>query len=272
MADLSDLDTTQIGIIAFWNALDHRAVPGIGDVDPTDCIAIFDSYDVYDNGIEGYKALGSGKYFHARVKTDGWIVAWIDRTNTFAYPNKSAADFGEGAHSGYYDILYNWSTSSTNISTTYTTLSYLLSLLYAALSNSADFTFTASNVGHYCYSHPLASVLTLMDIRLPELPVSESKEGYVQYATGTTLYYAAATGLAQSTGTGTINCNVKFAANDLINLTPGWEVKHYGAADILTEGWMPTPLTNYNLHIDNGTCLVGVCAAEVHGSIIIIWA
>ena len=261
MADLSDLDTAQIGIIAFWNALDHRVVPGIGDVDPTDCIAIFDSYDVYDNGIEGYKALGSGRYFHARVKTDGWMVAWIDRTNTFAYPTKEASEFGEDARKGYYDILKGWRSSTGNIDAEYTELSGLIRDFYNSLSNSGDFNFSAANVGHYCYEHTLASVLTLMDAQVDHA----TKNSYLQYTTGTALYYAAVTGVGyNSHGSVLYDFKVIFAGNVLID--DNEQIYKYAAADILTEGWMPLPLTDYTLYT------YGDLSGKAHGSIILIWS
>jgi len=259
MADLSDLDTTQIGIIAFWNALDHRVVAGIGDVDPTDCIAIFDGYDVYDNGIEGYKALGSGRYFHARVKTDGWIVAWIDRTNTFAYPDGS---FGEDGRKGYYDIIFDWrGLYSSNISSTQTTLSYLISLLYNALLNKTEFTYANTDVGHYSYEFTLANVLTLMDV-LIVYPGGNTKIGKVQYATGTTLYYIAVAGYAYGSSGGRWG-EVKFAGN---TITTG--MNKYGAADVLAEGWMPLPIIDYDLYVY--ACSLQYSAG--HGSMLFLWA
>lgn len=269
MANLDDLDTTGIGIIAFWNAHDHRNVPGVGDVNPTDCISVFDSYSVYDNGIEGYKALGiTGRYFHARVKTDGWMVAWIDRTNTFAYPNKPASDFGEAAYKGYYDILYDWFNEDANINSTYTTLSYLISLLYNALTNKADFNFAAADIGHYCYEFPDANVFTLISLGAD---YSTNKTGYVQYTTGTTLYYASVTGSGEAYNSGysaTVICQL--AGNDILNyqLIDG---KKYGAADIIANNWMPAPLTNYTLYCYGRSSWSGN-PGQSHGCILIIWS
>ena len=261
MANMSDLDTTGIGIIAFWNALDHRVVPGVGDVDPTDCIAIFSSYDVYDNGIEGYKALGSGRYFHARVKSDGWMVAWIDRTNTFAYPNKAAADFGEDAHKGYYDILWNWF-SGTQISNTETTLSYLVSQLYDQLSNKDSFTFSALDVGHYSYEYSSASVLTAISLGCGHA----SKTGNVQYTSGTTLYYAAVTGKGYGGGCETPNAQVSFKGHSLVSHGVLFAT-YYGVADLLAEGWMPNPLVPCGLYV-----LGAFCGPEILGAILVLWS
>ena len=257
MANFPDLVTTDIGIIAFWNALDHWVGPGANTIDPTNCVGIFDSYSVYDNGIEGYKALGSGRYFHARVKSDGWMVAWIDRTDTFAYPDKAISEFGEGANKGYYDILWNWFTKNVTISNTQTTLSYLISLLYNALSNSGDFSYADADVGHYCYEYPDTSVLTLMDLKATG---NTSKTGNVKYTSGTTLYYAAVTGYAVATN---IDSRIRFAGHDIAAVGLG---TNCGVADIKAEGWMPNPLTDYPLNCFGRT---GTC--YVHGSILILW-
>jgi len=234
MANLPDLNPAEIGIIAFWNALDHWKGTGVQSIDPTDCIGVFDEYDVYDNGIQGWKSLVSGRHFNARVKTDGWMVAWIDRTNTFAYPSKPASDFGENAHKGYYDILYNWFHGYSSI--TQTTLSYLISLLYNALSNKADFDYSNEDVGHYCYEYPDANVMTLLGI----YSSGSEKTGYLQYTEGTTLFYAAVAG---ATG---VNCSGACKNNfDGITIAQGNNKK--GTADIIAEGWMPEPLIDHTM-------------------------
>lgn len=263
MADLDDLVTTNIGMIAFWNALDHRVAPGSGDVDPTDCIAIFDSYVVYDNGIEGYKGIGSGRYFHARVKTDGWIISWIDRSNTFGYPIKPAADFGESGYKGYYDILYNWMSLNANISASQTTLCYLIDALYTALSNAADFTFEDAAVGHYCYEYPLSSSLSLIDISVN----GADQEGTFQYTSGTNIYYGAVAGSTQSSNTAR-DRRVFFEGTLIAGREDGGSsAADHGVADLVAEGWIPTALTDYALTLD----VWPIVETYAHGSILLIW-
>jgi len=264
MANLPDLNPAEIGIIAFWNALDHWKGTGVQSIDPTDCIGVFSSYDVYDNGIEGYidpKAKGwggSGRHINVRVKSDGWMVAWIDRTNTYGFPNKEVGDFGENGHKGYYDILWDWLPYNTNISSTHTTLSYIINQLYNALSNKANFTFAVADVGHYCYEYPDANVITLMDKYIP--PSSSGRWGYVQYTTGTTLYYAAVCGTVHNWK------EVKFAGHH-VAYTGHQGDNPVGVADIIAENWMPNPITDYAL---GGSTWSG--SRYAHGSILIIWA
>lgn len=273
MADMGNLVTTDIGIIAFWNALDHRAVPGVGDVDPTDCIPVFTSYAVYDNGIEGYRTIGSGRYFHARVKSDGWMIAWIDRSNTFYYPSKLSTDFGEGAHKGYYDILYNWFAYNANISSTQTTLSYLISLLYNALSNKTDFTYADAAVGHYCYEFPLANAMTLTDIQDQKSSGSATTTGQIQYTSGVELYHASvAASSAIVAGGRSASSRIKFAGQTLTDIpVQGGSVQKYAAADLIAEGWIPNPLTNYALEVYVQSAGNGGVWGYADGAILVIW-
>jgi len=261
--NLPDLEPTDIGIIAFWNALDHWKGTGTKSIDPTDCAGVFDSYDVYDNGIQGWKALGSGRHFNARVKSDGWMIAWVDRTNSFAYPSKETSEFGEDAHKGYYDILWDWFAYNANISSTQTTLSYLISLLYNALSNKDDFDYSDADVGHYCYEYPDANVMTLLSVCCSGVSYC-SKTGYLQYTEGTTLYYAAVTGAAYIATS--YYARVKFDGNTLADVS--YNQRRCGVVDILAEGWMPEPLVSHQLLVQ--------CRYErydgAHGSIIIIWS
>jgi hypothetical protein len=249
MANLPDINIADVGIIAFWNAEDHKTA---GVVDPTDCTGVFTNYLVYDNGLDGDISLGSGRLFNCRVKNDGWCVAWIDRTNTFGYPNKPSSDFGESGYKGYYDILWNWLSYFSPISSTLTTLSYIISLFELALETSGDFTFVSSNVGHYCYEYTDASVLTLLGL-LASVP---AEIGTVQYTMGTTLYYASVTA-AKSVFGGAPQDVIKFENNILVSGLPAY----YATADVLAENWMPDALTDYDLWV-----------YAANGSLLILWS
>lgn len=258
MANLPDINTANVGIIAFWNAEDHKTA---GVVDPTDCTGVFTNYSVYDNGLDGDISLGSGRLFNCRVKNDGWCVAWIDRTNTFFYPNKLVSDFGESGYKGYYDILWDWISYNAGISATLTTLSYILSLLEAALETSGDFTFAAGDVGHYCYEFTSANVMTLLSVFVN----GAAQTGNVQHTTGTSIYYAAVTAAEYQYHGGAPLAY--FAGNHIIDSVP-MNFARYGTADIKAENWMPNPLTDYALYIYNPD-LSGDFGL---GSILILWS
>lgn len=260
MANLPDINTANVGIIAFWNAEDHKTA---GVADPTDCTGVFTSYSVYDNGLDGYITLGSGRHFNCRVKNDGWCVAWIDRTNTFGHPTLEASAFGESGYKGYYDILWNWFQYSANISSTLTTLSYIISLFEAALETSGDFTFATTDVGHYCYEFPDANVLTLLGHRLPS--GSGNVTAYLQYTNGTIIYYNA----IASTVYGMLSHAGKmyFAGNTIASTSCDPQCVRYGTASILDENWAPDPLTEYAV-LGHAAAL----GATAHGVILILWS
>lgn len=259
MANLPNINTSDIGIIAFWNAHDHR-VNG-ASIDPTDSIPTFSTYTVYDNGIDGKidpsaKGWGgSDRQIDVRVKNDGWIIAWIDRTNTFDYPDKAAGDFGESGYKGYYDILWDWFKNNVNVSSSYTTLSYMIYKLYDTLSNKAEFTFAAADVGHYCYEFINANVITVLDVQATGYV---NKIGNMQYTTGTTIHYIAATGAIID------NAYSKIPLTTLCN---GSAVAKYATLDILTENLMPNPLTDYIVRA------VGYAGgAKGHTCVLILWS
>jgi len=78
---LSDLDTSGIGWIGFYNHLDN----GASDIDPFSAKSALDNVTEYSNGIEGqieisdendYRAK-TGTVWNVRVKSDGWVIAWL---------------------------------------------------------------------------------------------------------------------------------------------------------------------------------------------------
>ena len=268
MANLPDINTADVGIIAFWNAHDHLS-NGADTIDPTDCTGIFTSYSVYDNGLNGYidpnaKGWGgSGRYINVRVKNDGWTIAWIDRTNTYFYPSKLSTDFGESEHKGYYDILWDWFQYSANINSSYSTLSNMLYRLYDALSNKASFGFASTDVGHYCYEFTNANVLTLLDHQVPS--GSGTITAYVQHTTGTTIYYNAIASTVY--GKTSHSANAYFADHQIAGTICDPSCVRYGTADILSENWSPDPQIDYD--VDTYAAALG---ATAHSAILILWS
>jgi len=105
MAELPDLDTTGIGFIRYWNAIDDGGAP---DIDPSTVVSAnsVTSFDEYDNGVQGKYITNVGAYnvdinsisVNFRVKTDGWIIAWLDDSEEF--PNN-----GNGTGRNHHDVL-----------------------------------------------------------------------------------------------------------------------------------------------------------------------
>lgn len=150
---LPALDTTQISWIGYWNFLDH----GGTSIDPVEASSAFNIYDEYSNGIQGDVSVGYGtktnnRTFHARVKDDGWMVAWLDRTE-----NTDTFDKNSTGPEGPYDMIDDWTDwGYLNPNK----LSQVISSLHQALSNTAEATFNHGDVGLYNYMRSGATTVT----------------------------------------------------------------------------------------------------------------
>ncbi|DAC85276.1 hypothetical protein [Natrinema versiforme] len=173
MADLADLDTSQIGIIAFWNALDN----GANSVSPAD--ALEDSnvteWSSADNGVEGKWNLSRGgpyqytnsmpaREINFRVKTDGWHIVWFDRSNGF---NQNVSPDSH-TQTGYYDLVDNiFNSESPNMTSSLPTtrLSKVLNTIRQRTCDGNE-TFSHGDVGHYCYEYEATTnFVTLVEER-----------------------------------------------------------------------------------------------------------
>lgn len=228
MADLPDLDTSVIGFIAFWNALDH----GVADIDPTEVLdyAEIETFEQFDNGVQGtlsHNMSGKIRTYRWRVKDDGWFIVWIDRTNQFATQQGDADNLD-----GYYDI-YHWSNPGGNPpALPRTGLSDEINALRQRLSNSGSITFNHADVGYFNYEFDTATRFAVASIQ------RQSKGGPsvfpgIAYADGTTRFYHAATGAVAELA------RVEFPdGNTLINRFNSQSFG-VGVVDVLTDGHMP---------------------------------
>jgi hypothetical protein len=161
MAVLPDLDTTQISFIAFWNAIDQG---GVSSIDPEDALSDgrINSYTLYDNGWEGsYSLPNISRSVTVRVKSDGWLIAYMDQTEDFTL------DTGSPPH-GPWDILNDWTDYQTGsgslsaISDLQTNnLERCIQSLYSNLGNSESITYNSSDVDLYDYLYNSAGEYVL---------------------------------------------------------------------------------------------------------------
>ena len=162
MATLPDVDTSQVGMIVYYNVIDNTTIT---EVDPT---AILDSskilsYQQYDNGIRGAAdlGLGSDRFATFHVKSDGWISVWVDRSEKYGSDEKSE---------NLYDIVDLYkpvpidggvggfdSTNGAGISI----IQSFFSQIDAAADNNG--TFNAGDVSWYCYKYPNATTLNMIE-------------------------------------------------------------------------------------------------------------
>lgn len=153
MSDLPDLDTSQISFVAYWNAIDDGDVAAI---DPEDMLSNsnIQSHTLYDNGFEAqYKNPQNGRVHTVRAKTDGWIVAYYDRTTEFVQNTDNSPN-------GFWDIIGD--AASPN-SLTQNSLERAINDLSGNLSNAGSINYNPSDVGLYDYQHDATNITVASD-------------------------------------------------------------------------------------------------------------
>lgn len=144
MAELPDINTSEVSFIAFWNAIDSG---GVSSIEPEDALTdgSIQNYTLYDNGWEGDYSLENGRTAKVRIKSDGWLVAYLDRTE---YYDQSAS---RPDVNGPWDA-FEWNVSGDTFDITNNSLERAIASLQGQLSNSGDIGYVSGDVGLYDYS------------------------------------------------------------------------------------------------------------------------
>ncbi|WP_159900729.1 hypothetical protein [Salinirussus salinus] len=261
MSDLPDLDTSQVGVIAYWNAIDDG---GVGSIDAEEALTDgnITSYTLYDNGFTADYGQTAGNNFNdpgsnnnfrnlrVRVKNDGWIVAYIDPSVTLG--NNGATgwfDFIGGTQWEVRDAAYNH-----NFTLTPTMLEETVERLASNLSNYGSMTFNYSDVGLYTYVHPDTETLFLGSHRQQNQDGGTHYTGGISYTADTNLDFAYCIGGVDSGGDLTFEGTL---VSD--NGTTG-------AIDLLSEGLIPNSGTEYvmDAHIFDGADGYGLTFIGYH--------
>jgi len=148
---LPDLDKSNVGFIAFWNALDN----GAGSIDPTDVESYLDTSEAFSNGVQGEKKISfsekpDSRTVRCRAKNDGWLIAWLDRTRQFNQEQNSK---------GPFDIIDDWTNRSSNTAFPSNKLEDVVNGMYNALSNSGTANYNTSDVSLFQYTNEDATTL-----------------------------------------------------------------------------------------------------------------
>lgn len=261
MADLPDIDTSQVSFLKFWNAIDQG---GTADIDPdsalTDTRTV--DYTLYDNGWEGtydYElpeldtlTVGERRQCTVRIKEDGWIVAYLDRT--------TSADTLESSdrtnHKDFYDFA-GW-TKDWTVSAARSGLEDAISDLQAELDSAADITYNRADVGVWFYPDTTVTDITTISANTPDNN-AENRDFDFSHTTETDLVEMWAT-CANRPGVdngGMTLDGVTVQAED-VNL--------WGHRDLLVEGEFPDPGVTWSVAIrDSGA------NAYTTGAIIAVW-
>ena len=166
MANLPDLDTSNISFIAYWNAIDQGGVNSISPEEVTSYNRV-QEYTIYDNGIEGTSLIppqeenifdGQGREGTFRAKNDGWIIAYIDRREELT--QSDSADDVQGP----WDMVWNWASDvgpgPQDPDVANGNLTRLIENLAGELSNFGSINYSPTDVPLYNYEYSNASTLT----------------------------------------------------------------------------------------------------------------
>jgi len=197
MADLPDLDTTSIGLLGYWNAIDQGGVPSIDPEEATSAGNLA-STTIYDNGFDGQYNGPNGRTFNVRVKSDGWILAWLDTTN------ETGTGLGNKP-TGLYDAMNKWANTDYSANGgTYSesllngSLEQAINELRTEMSNQDLMDYANTEVGYYSFPYPDATAMTGFGGSLCTDQGSPTWE--LQYTAGTDLYYWVGTGYVKTSG------------------------------------------------------------------------
>lgn len=230
---LPDLETPAIGIIGFWNFLDHSTADAL---DPTEVLTEPDveTWETYDNGVQGTKTGGkmSHRTVHFRVKADGWVIVWYDRTTATGVQSQTP-------QASYADVVDQWTNKNANESLPSTTLTDEVERLVGQLSNGGAATFDAADVGHYCYEFPNANTWIEMHER------GDNPNGGLSYHAETTRYYHVVAAYGRTNNQYGQDVRLFFEGVRLVDIRNQDEVNEYGTVDVLADNLMPAANTVY---------------------------
>ena len=192
MSDLPDIDTSDVSYLAYYNAIDQGG-PDATEVNPEEALTdgSIESYTLYDNGIVADYELSTGRIATARIKTDGWIVVYLDRT----------ADYDQETDElqfirGPWDFINTWTNDGSNGDIENNTLERAINSLVSNLENSGDIDYHWTDVGIYNYEYTSATDVTLLSYGED----TSDDEVTFLYTDGTTLYNADLTAAIDDSG------------------------------------------------------------------------
>jgi len=197
MSDLPDIDTNTVSFLAYWNAIDQG---GVSEIDPADVVSHprVVEYTAYDNGVEGTFDLVTGSRSNDldqprqatfRVKNDGWMVVYLDRSATYARDVRTG-----NLPRGPWDIVNDWlyvddgSNSAPPVATIVkNALERAINALLGEFPNSSNMTYSPGDVGLYDYEFTDATNTTLFAWAADG---AKNVSLRFQYTAGTTIYRA----------------------------------------------------------------------------------
>jgi hypothetical protein len=271
MGKLPDLDTSNVGFLAYWNAIDQG---GVSDIDPSEVTSASNvtGYTLYDNGIEG--TINLTKYAtwpydyplwdfaditlreaNFRAKEDGWVIVWIDDSDYFGQNGVNGASQGGIENSletftGQYDVV-SWGCTEENnenrvgtkISLNQNRLERAVNELQAEFSNSGSISYSSSDVALTNYAFTSATTTTVMSATHSDGSLTVG----FQYTNGTTMHYAVAAGYGHITDSGGASVAYDWGGTQFMyeqDNGPAHSFAH-GTYDLVANDEVPNASTEY---------------------------
>jgi hypothetical protein len=102
MSTLPDLESENVGMCAFWNAVDQSTLDSINPSSAATA-SNANTTEVYDNGVQGEWDLeGNSNVGGYRVKSDGWIIVWVTSDDNAVY------GIDDSSVTGQVDMIEAW--------------------------------------------------------------------------------------------------------------------------------------------------------------------
>ena len=153
MATLPDLPTQDVGVMAYYNINDAGSL----EFDVTDALTISSiaSYRQYDNGILANYIISQNsrpdRTVNVRVKSDGWIVVWVEDDTNYYGLNYSGSDLVRNL----MDLITDWTRGGGDDGLGNSPYSRVISNIVNTLDPNVD--YDVSDVSLYTYAYPNAT-------------------------------------------------------------------------------------------------------------------
>lgn len=265
MSDLPDINTSNVGFLAFWNALDDGQV---SDIDPDEVTnsgrvsnAVF-----YDNGLTFDYQIplqNQDRTVSGRCKEDGWLVIYMDRTLEI----DRNVNYTNTLPQGPYDLMDNWQQVDTrdnqdepNSSVITNNLARGINHLQGQFSNSANISFNYSDVGLYNYNHTGATTTTCFSVATWG---GTGGTFEFSYTASTDLYEVLATGACTSDDN-LDQQTVSFEGTQLAQVASDPYDAEFGVVDAIAGGLVPNAGTAYGHDISSQ-------GYDTRGDVLTVW-
>lgn len=199
MADLPDIDTSDVSFIAYWNAIEQGGSVDDSNWDPGETLSYnaISSSTTYDNGVNGTISLQHNRTANFRAKDDGWIVAYLDRQEDLeqdaSYHPPGPWDIMRGWAVGIQDTIYSSDAGEEPHTQRGTfnldALTNIVQGLFQETSvyGETNVSFSASDVGMYNYEVP-GTNLSFMSAGYDNIVYHNGKGSYENSQSGSMSY------------------------------------------------------------------------------------